>query len=72
MRPSVPPGQMIMQGFVGFRIPIWVRRLVTKEDVERQQSLESIFVGAEGRLVRVIRSADFGKGTITNFNVNDR
>jgi manganese transport protein len=22
-------GQMIMQGFVGFRIPIWVRRLVT-------------------------------------------
>ncbi len=22
-------GQMIMQGFVGFRIPIWLRRLVT-------------------------------------------
>jgi manganese transport protein len=22
-------GQMIMQGFVGFRIPLWVRRLVT-------------------------------------------
>ena len=22
-------GQMIMQGFVGFRIPVWVRRLVT-------------------------------------------
>src|SRR5207302_3452432 len=22
-------GQMIMQGFVGFRIPIWTRRLVT-------------------------------------------
>jgi manganese transport protein len=22
-------GQMIMQGFVGFRIPIWIRRLVT-------------------------------------------
>jgi manganese transport protein len=22
-------GQMIMQGFIGFRIPIWVRRLVT-------------------------------------------
>src|SRR5262249_18483418 len=22
-------GQMIMQGFVGFRIPIWVRRIVT-------------------------------------------
>src|ERR1700680_4206975 len=22
-------GQMIMQGFVGFKIPIWVRRLVT-------------------------------------------
>src|SRR6202051_4536521 len=22
-------GQVIMQGFVGFRIPIWVRRLVT-------------------------------------------
>jgi manganese transport protein len=22
-------GQMIMQGFVGFTIPIWVRRLVT-------------------------------------------
>ena len=22
-------GQMIMQGFVGFRIPIWMRRLVT-------------------------------------------
>jgi manganese transport protein len=22
-------GQMIMQGFVGFRIPIWVRRLIT-------------------------------------------
>jgi manganese transport protein len=22
-------GQLIMQGFVGFRIPIWVRRLVT-------------------------------------------
>src|SRR5205823_14943518 len=22
-------GQMIMQGFIGFRIPIWLRRLVT-------------------------------------------
>jgi manganese transport protein len=22
-------GQMIMQGFIGFRIPIWMRRLVT-------------------------------------------
>ena len=22
-------GQMIMQGFVGFRIPVWLRRLVT-------------------------------------------
>ena len=22
-------GQMIMQGFIGFRIPVWVRRLVT-------------------------------------------
>jgi manganese transport protein len=22
-------GQMIMQGFIGFRIPIWVRRLIT-------------------------------------------
>ncbi len=22
-------GQMIMQGFVGFRIPIWLRRLIT-------------------------------------------
>ena len=22
-------GQLIMQGFVGFRIPVWVRRLVT-------------------------------------------
>lgn len=22
-------GQMIMQGFVGFRIPVWMRRLVT-------------------------------------------
>jgi manganese transport protein len=22
-------GQMIMQGFVGFRIPVWIRRLVT-------------------------------------------
>ena len=22
-------GQMIMQGFVGFRVPIWVRRVVT-------------------------------------------
>ena len=22
-------GQMIMQGFVGFRIPIWIRRLIT-------------------------------------------
>jgi manganese transport protein len=22
-------GQMVMQGFVGFRIPVWVRRLVT-------------------------------------------
>ena len=22
-------GQMIMQGFVGFRIPIWLRRVIT-------------------------------------------
>jgi manganese transport protein len=22
-------GQMIMQGFIGFRIPVWIRRLVT-------------------------------------------
>ena len=26
---GVMAGQMIMQGFVGFRIPLWVRRLVT-------------------------------------------
>jgi manganese transport protein len=33
-------GQVIMQGFVGFRIPLWVRRLVTM--------LPSVFVIAMG------------------------
>ena len=33
-------GQVIMQGFVGFRIPIWVRRLVTM--------VPSFFVAAMG------------------------
>ena len=27
-------GQMIMQGFVGFRIPIWVRRLVYSDSLK--------------------------------------
>src|SRR5271166_1841547 len=31
-------GQMIMQGFVGFRIPIWVRRLVTDRKSTRLNS----------------------------------